>query len=87
MPPCGKTDAAYGFPHETARTEKPFIRLAANDPLVPSCSLIQWQELKVACRPGSGWAVASVSPDRIQAGSPQGAPAWVAKIQRIKSQD
>lgn len=45
------------------------------------------QELKVACRPGSGWAVASVSPDRIQAGSPQGAPAWVAKIQRIKSQD
>jgi hypothetical protein len=45
------------------------------------------QELKVACRPSSGWAVASVSPDRIQAGSPQGAPAWVAKIQCIKSQD
>jgi hypothetical protein len=44
------------------------------------------QELKVACRPSSGWAVASVSPDRIRAGPP-GAPAWVAKIQRIKPQD
>jgi hypothetical protein len=45
------------------------------------------QELTIACRPGSGWAVASVSPDRIQAGSPQGAPATVAKIERIKSHD
>ncbi|MFZ0041620.1 MAG: hypothetical protein WAK93_09955, partial [Solirubrobacteraceae bacterium] len=45
------------------------------------------QELRDAFQPSSGWAVASISPDRIQASfAPQGAPAWLAKIERVESQ-
>lgn len=41
------------------------------------------QELRAAFKPSSGWSVASVSPDRIQASfAPRGAPAWLAKIER-----
>jgi len=60
-----------------------------DDDLVDTTNLnrLVTADQKVACRPGSGWAVALVSPDRFQAGSPPGAPAWVAKIERIKSRD
>lgn len=45
------------------------------------------QELRAAFKRSGGWAVASVSPDRIQARfAPQGAPAWLAKIERVESQ-
>lgn len=45
---------------------------------------VSQQELWTAFTPASGWAVASVSTDRIQASfAPQGTPAWLAKIERI----
>jgi SAM-dependent methyltransferase len=45
---------------------------------------ISQEELRAAFRRSSGWSVASVSPDRLQARfDAQGAPAWLAKIQRI----
>ena len=45
-------------------------------------------EITAAFNRSTGWAVASVRPDRIQARfARQGAPAWLAKIDRIASQD
>jgi len=45
---------------------------------------ISQQELRAAFTPRGGWSVASVSPDRIQTRfEAQGAPAWLAKIDRI----
>jgi SAM-dependent methyltransferase len=42
------------------------------------------EELRAAFRPSSGWSVASVSPDRLRTRFDlQGAPAWLAKIERI----
>ena len=41
LPPRSETHAPYGFPDEAARPGKHFTRLAADDPPVPSCSLIQ----------------------------------------------
>jgi SAM-dependent methyltransferase len=41
------------------------------------------EELRAAFRPGSGWSVASIDPDRCQTRfAAQGAPAWLAKIER-----
>jgi hypothetical protein len=49
---------------------------------------ISQEELRAAFSRGGGWSVASVSPDRIQTRfDAQGAPAWLAKIERIWSQD
>jgi len=46
------------------------------------------EELRAAFAPRGGWSVASVSPGRLQTRfHAQGAPAWLAKIQRIRSQD
>jgi SAM-dependent methyltransferase len=45
---------------------------------------ISQTELRAAFGRSSGWSVASVTPDRIQTRfDTQGAPAWLAKIQRI----
>jgi hypothetical protein len=45
---------------------------------------ISQEELRAAFKRTGGWSVASVSPDRIQTTfHPQGAPAWLAKIERI----
>jgi ubiquinone/menaquinone biosynthesis C-methylase UbiE len=45
---------------------------------------ISQEELRAAFKRGGGWSVASVSPDRIQTRfDVQGAPAWLAKIERI----
>jgi len=45
---------------------------------------ISQQELRGAFKRSGGWSVASVSPDRIQTRfDAQGAPAWLAKIERI----
>jgi SAM-dependent methyltransferase len=49
---------------------------------------ISQDELRAAFKPGDDWSVASVNPDRIQTRfDAQGAPAWLAKIERISSQD
>jgi SAM-dependent methyltransferase len=45
---------------------------------------ITQEELRAAFKRSGGWSVASVSPDRIQTTfDAQGAPAWLAKIERI----
>jgi SAM-dependent methyltransferase len=45
---------------------------------------ISQEELRAAFRPGSGWSVACIRPDRCQTRlDAQGAPAWLAKIERI----
>jgi ubiquinone/menaquinone biosynthesis C-methylase UbiE len=45
---------------------------------------ISQEELRAAFTRNSGWSVASISPDRCQARfAAQGAPAWLAKIERI----
>jgi SAM-dependent methyltransferase len=49
---------------------------------------ISQEELRAAFKPRGDWSVASVNPDRIQTRfDAQGAPAWLAKIERISSQD
>lgn len=46
---------------------------------------ISQRELRAAFERHGGWSVASVSPDRIQTRfDAQGAPAWLAKIERIR---
>jgi SAM-dependent methyltransferase len=45
---------------------------------------ISQEELRAAFTRNSGWSVTSISPDRCEARfNPQGAPAWVARIERI----
>jgi SAM-dependent methyltransferase len=45
---------------------------------------ISQEELRAAFKRSSGWSVASVSPDRVRTRfDAQGAPAWLAKIERI----
>jgi SAM-dependent methyltransferase len=45
---------------------------------------VSQQELRAAFTRRSGWSVASISPDRCQTRfDAQGAPAWLAKIERI----
>jgi SAM-dependent methyltransferase len=45
---------------------------------------ISQDELRAAFTHSSGWSVASISPDRcLTRFAPQGAPAWLAKIERI----
>jgi SAM-dependent methyltransferase len=49
---------------------------------------ISQEELRAAFKRSGDWSVVSVSPDRIQTRfDAQGAPAWLAKIERIQSQD
>jgi SAM-dependent methyltransferase len=53
----------------------------------PECSgphPIGEEALRGAFKPGDGWKIASVGPDRIQTRfGPEGLPAWLAKIERI----
>jgi SAM-dependent methyltransferase len=45
---------------------------------------ISQEELRAAFKRSSGWSIASISPDRCQTRfDAQGAPAWLAKIERI----
>jgi SAM-dependent methyltransferase len=45
---------------------------------------VSQEELRAAFEPSGGWSVASISPDRIQTRfHAEGAPAWLAKIERI----
>jgi SAM-dependent methyltransferase len=45
---------------------------------------VSQEELRAAFGHGSGWSVASIDPDRCQTRfAAQGAPAWLAKIERI----
>jgi SAM-dependent methyltransferase len=56
----------------------------------PTCGPhpVSHEELRAAFERSGGWSVASVGPDRIRTTfDPQGAPAWLAKIERISAQD
>ncbi len=45
---------------------------------------VSQEELRAAFKRGSGWSVASISPDRCQTRfDAHGAPVWLAKIERI----
>jgi SAM-dependent methyltransferase len=46
---------------------------------------VSQEELSAAFRPGSGWAIAAIKPDRVQTRfhDANGAPAWLATIKRI----
>jgi SAM-dependent methyltransferase len=45
---------------------------------------ISQEELRAAFKPSSGWSVATVSPDRVRTRfDAQGAPAWLATMERI----
>jgi ubiquinone/menaquinone biosynthesis C-methylase UbiE len=45
---------------------------------------VSQEQLRAAFEHSSGWSVASVSPDRVRTRfDAQGAPAWLAKIERI----
>ncbi len=45
---------------------------------------VSQEELGAAFERGSGWSVASITPDLLETRfAPQGAPAWLAKIERI----
>jgi ubiquinone/menaquinone biosynthesis C-methylase UbiE len=46
---------------------------------------VSQDELRAAFGRSSGWAVASIEPERLQASfAPEGAAAWLAKIERIE---
>jgi SAM-dependent methyltransferase len=45
-------------------------------------------ELSAPFTPGSGWSIAAIRPERLQARfAPEGAPAWLAKVERLKPHD
>jgi SAM-dependent methyltransferase len=46
---------------------------------------VRQEELRAAFKPGSGWTIATIKPERIQTRfhGDNGAPAWLATIQRI----
>lgn len=59
---------------------------AGPEPLGPHP--VSRRELNAPFTPGSGWSIASISPERLQARfAPEGAPAWLVKIERIESHD
>lgn len=50
---------------------------------------ISQEDLRTAFCPGKGWHVAEVEPERIKTRDPgnRGAPAWIATIQRVSTED
>ncbi len=58
------------------------------DPETAGPHPVSRHELSAPFTPGSGWSIASVSPERLQASfAPEGAPAWLAKVERIEPHD
>jgi hypothetical protein len=58
------------------------------DPEAAGPHPVSRQELSAPFTPSSGWSIASISPERLQARfAPEGAPAWLAKIERIEPGD
>jgi ubiquinone/menaquinone biosynthesis C-methylase UbiE len=55
------------------------------DPETEGPHPVSRQELSAPFTPRVGWSIASISPERLQARfAPDGAPAWLAKIERIE---
>lgn len=58
------------------------------DPETAGPHPVSRQELSAPFTTSFGWSITSISPERLQARfAPDGAPAWLAKIQRIEPQD
>ncbi|MDQ6841700.1 MAG: class I SAM-dependent methyltransferase [Actinomycetota bacterium] len=58
------------------------------DPETAGPHPVSRHELSAPFTPGSGWSITSVSLDRLQTRfAPEGAPAWLAKLERIEPYD
>jgi SAM-dependent methyltransferase len=58
------------------------------DPEAAGPHPVSRQELSAPFTSSRGWRVASIDPERLQATfAPEGAPAWLAKIERIEAHD
>jgi ubiquinone/menaquinone biosynthesis C-methylase UbiE len=58
------------------------------DPETAGPHPVSRHDLSAPFTPTSGWSTASISPERLQARfAPEGAPAWLAKIERIEPHD
>ena len=58
------------------------------DPETAGPHPVSQQDLSAQFTPGSGWDIASISPERLYARfAPEGVPAWLAKVQRIGPRD
>jgi ubiquinone/menaquinone biosynthesis C-methylase UbiE len=58
------------------------------DPETAGPHPVSRHELSAPFTPGSGWSIASLTPERLQTRfAPAGAPAWLAKIERIEPRD
>jgi SAM-dependent methyltransferase len=58
------------------------------DPETAGPHPVSRQDLSAPFTPSSGWRIASISPERLQARfAPEGAPAWLARIERIEPHD
>jgi SAM-dependent methyltransferase len=58
------------------------------DPETAGPHPVSQHELSAPFTSSSGWSIASISPERLQATfAPQGAPAWLAQIERIEPRD
>jgi ubiquinone/menaquinone biosynthesis C-methylase UbiE len=58
------------------------------DPETAGPHPVSRQEVGAPFTPSCGWRIASISPERLQARfAPEGAPAWLAKIERIEPHD
>jgi hypothetical protein len=58
------------------------------DPETAGPHPVSRQELSAPFTPRSGWSIASISPERLRARfAPEGAPAWLAKIERVEPHD
>jgi SAM-dependent methyltransferase len=58
------------------------------DPETAGPHPVSRQDLSAPFTPSSGWRIASISPERLEARfAPEGAPAWLARIERIEPHD
>lgn len=58
------------------------------DPATAGPHPVSRHELTAPFTAGSGWRIASLDPERLQARfAPEGAPAWLAKVERVEPHD
>jgi ubiquinone/menaquinone biosynthesis C-methylase UbiE len=58
------------------------------DPQTSGPHPVSRHELSAPFTPGSGWSIVSIGSERLQARfAPEGAPAWLAKVERIEPRD
>ncbi len=79
-----RRDYVAGLSTVTGRGGNLYVLCFSDDGRETGPHPVSEEELRTAFHRSGGWSVASVSPDRIQTTfNPQGAPAWLARIERI----